>query len=398
MLIVQKYGGSSVANKERIQAVAKRIVETKLNGHKVVVVLSAQGDTTDELIAKAFELNRNASKREMDMLLSTGEQQSVALMAMALQGMGVKAVSLNAWQIEMKTEGQHSNSRILKMNNKRVLKELDDDKVVLITGFQGYSEEYDITTLGRGGSDTTAVAVSASLNAELCEIYTDVDGIYTCDPRVVSNAHKLDEISYDDMIELANLGAKVLHNRSVELAKKYNVNLCVRSSFTKEEGTIIKEGVALENSTLSGIAVDKNVAKVQINGLEYVVGQKYNVLSMLAKELIPINLMQVFEVDGKKNLTIVVAKDDFDICINTISNNKELLQYESLEHSKNVAKLSIVGGTLGSQADVASEFFNLLYNEHEKVELVSTSENKITALVNDETVDKLAKSVHDLFF
>lgn len=398
MLIVQKYGGSSVANKERIQAVAKRIVETKLNGHKVVVVLSAQGDTTDELIAKAFELNRNASKREMDMLLSTGEQQSVALMAMALQGMGVNAVSLNAWQIEMKTEGNHGNSRILKMNNKRVLKELDEDKVVLITGFQGYDEEFDITTLGRGGSDTTAVAVSASLNAELCEIYTDVDGIYTCDPRVVPNAHKLDEISYDDMIELANLGAKVLHNRSVELAKKYNVNLCVRSSFTKEEGTIIKEGVTLENSTLSGIAVDKNVAKVQINGLEYVAGEKYNVLSILAKELIPINLMQVFEVNGKKNLTIVVAKEDFDIAINTISNNQELLQYESLEHTKNVAKLSIVGSTLSSQADVSSQFFNLLYNEHEKVELISTSENKITALVNDKTVDKLAKSVHDLFF
>ena len=241
LLIVQKFGGSSVANKERIFNVAKRIIDTHKAGNDVVVVLSAQGDTTDELIEKAYEINPNASKRELDMLLSTGEQQSVALMAMAINSLGARAISLNAMQVGIDTTSTYGNARIKTIGRGRIEHELDRKNIVIITGFQGVNKYEDITTLGRGGSDTSAVALAARLHADLCEIYTDVDGVYTADPRVVKDAKKLDEISYDEMLELASLGAKVLHNRSVEMAKKYNIKLVVRSSMSDAEGTIVKE-------------------------------------------------------------------------------------------------------------------------------------------------------------
>ncbi len=290
MLIVQKYGGSSVANVERIFNVARRIVETKKAGNDVVVILSAQGDTTDDLLDLAKSINTNASKRELDMLISTGEQQSIALMAMALQSLDVSATSLNAWQIDMETSSNHSNARIVQMGTERILSELDRKNVVVIAGFQGVNKQFDITTLGRGGSDTTAVAVAAAINADLCEIYTDVDGVYTGDPRRIKNAQKLKEISYDEMLELASLGAQVLHNRSVEMAKKYNVNLCVRSSFSDVEGTVVKEEVKMEKMLVSGVAVDKNCARITVAGMENIPGNAYNIFSSLSNERISVDI------------------------------------------------------------------------------------------------------------
>ncbi|MFR5602501.1 MAG: aspartate kinase, partial [Lachnospiraceae bacterium] len=258
MLIVKKFGGSSVADKDRILHVAKRCIEDYQKGHSIVVVLSAMGKTTDGLIAQAHEINPHPPKRELDMLLVTGEQISVALMAMAFHSLGVQAVSLNAAQVPMRTSSAYGSAKLKKIETERIKNELDSGKIVIITGFQGLNKYDDMTTLGRGGSDTTAVALAAALHADVCEIYTDVDGVYTADPRIVPNARKLSEVSYDEMLEFASLGAKVLHNRSVEMAKKYGVRLVVLSSMTRAEGTIVKEGAKLERMLVSGVAVDKN--------------------------------------------------------------------------------------------------------------------------------------------
>ena len=282
MLIVQKYGGSSVADAERVFNVARRIMKTKAEGNQVVVVLSAQGKTTDGLIAKAKEINPRASRREMDMLLATGEQQSVALMAMAINALGGRAVSLNAVQVGIETTNTYSNARIRTIHTERIENELERSNVVLVTGFQGVNQLGDLTTLGRGGSDTSAVALAAALNADICEIYTDVEGVYTADPRVVPDAQKLDEISYDEMLELASLGAKVLHCRSVELAKKYNVKLVVRSSMTDAEGTEVKEDCKMERMLVSGVAADKNVSRISIMGIKDEPGKAFEIFSLMA--------------------------------------------------------------------------------------------------------------------
>lgn len=262
MLIVKKFGGSSVANKERIFNVAKRCIEDYQKGNDIVVVLSAMGDSTDELLALARDINPDASKREMDMLLTTGEQVSVSLMAMAMGALGVPAVSLNAFQVAMHTTSAYSNARIKRIDTERIHHELESRKIVIVTGFQGINKYDNYTTLGRGGSDTTAVALAAALSADACEIYTDVEGVFTADPRVVKNARKIEEITYDEMLELATLGAKVLHNRSVEMAKKYGVQLVVRSSLTTAEGTTVKEEVKVEKMLVSGVAADKNTARL----------------------------------------------------------------------------------------------------------------------------------------
>ena len=268
MLVVKKFGGTSVGNKDRIMNVAKRCIEDYKKGNDVVVVLSAMGKMTDELIAKAKEINPNPSRREMDMLLTTGEQTSVSLMAMAMDSLGVPAVSLNAFQVAMHTTSVYSNARIKRIDTDRIMNELEQRKIVLVTGFQGIDKFDNVTTLGRGGSDTTAVALAAALNADACEIYTDVDGVYTADPRYVKKARKLDEITYDEMLDLASLGAGVLHNRSVEMAKKYGVQLVVRSSLNNNEGPIVREEVNMEKMLVSGVAADKNATRIAVIGLK----------------------------------------------------------------------------------------------------------------------------------
>ena len=398
MLIVQKYGGSSVANAERVFNVAKRIMRTRMEGNDVVVVLSAQGKTTDGLIAKAKEINAKPSRREMDMLLSTGEQQSVALMAMAISAIGGRAVSLNAAQVGIETTNTYSNARIRHINTERIENELDEGSIVLVTGFQGVNAIGDTTTLGRGGSDTSAVALAAALNADMCEIYTDVEGVYTADPRVVPDAVKLDEISYDEMLELASLGAKVLHSRSVEVAKKYNVKLVVRSSMSEAEGTEVKEDVKMERMLVSGVAADKKVSRISIMGINDEPGKAFEVFSLMAKEKVSVDIIvQSTGADGKQNISFTIGEDDLDIALKALEKNKERLTAREIVHDENTAKLSIVGAGMATNPGVAAMFFEAMYDAGVNIQMISTSEIKITVLIAKDDVDAAMVAVHDKF-
>ena len=398
MLIVQKYGGSSVANAERVFNVAKRIMRTRMEGNDVVVVLSAQGKTTDGLIAKAKEINAKPSRREMDMLLSTGEQQSVALMAMAISAIGGRAVSLNAAQVGIETTNTYSNARIRHINTERIENELDEGSIVLVTGFQGANAIGDTTTLGRGGSDTSAVALAAALNADMCEIYTDVEGVYTADPRVVPDAVKLDEISYDEMLELASLGAKVLHSRSVEVAKKYNVKLVVRSSMSEAEGTEVKEDVKMERMLVSGVAADKKVSRISIMGINDEPGKAFEVFSLMAKEKVSVDIiLQSTGADGKQNISFTIGEDDLDIALKALEKNKERLTAREIVHDENTAKLSIVGAGMATNPGVAAMFFEAMYDAGVNIQMISTSEIKITVLIAKDDVDAAMVAVHDKF-
>ena len=398
MLIVQKYGGSSVANAERVFNVAKRIMRTRMEGNDVVVVLSAQGKTTDGLIAKAKEINAKPSRREMDMLLSTGEQQSVALMAMAISAIGGRAVSLNAAQVGIETTNTYSNARIRHINTERIENELDEGSIVLVTGFQGVNAIGDTTTLGRGGSDTSAVALAAALNADMCEIYTDVEGVYTADPRVVPDAVKLDEISYDEMLELASLGAKVLHSRSVEVAKKYNVKLVVRSSMSEAEGTEVKEDVKMERMLVSGVAADKKVSRLSIMGINDEPGKAFEVFSLMAKEKVSVDIiLQSTGADGKQNISFTIGEDDLDIALKALEKNKERLTAREIVHDENTAKLSIVGAGMATNPGVAAMFFEAMYDAGVNIQMISTSEIKITVLIAKDDVDAAMVAVHDKF-
>ena len=398
MLIVQKYGGSSVANAERVFNVAKRIMRTRMEGNDVVVVLSAQGKTTDGLIAKAKEINAKPSRREMDMLLSTGEQQSVALMAMAISAIGGRAVSLNAAQVGIETTNTYSNARIRHINTERIENELDEGSIVLVTGFQGVNAIGDTTTLGRGGSDTSAVALAAALNADMCEIYTDVEGVYTADPRVVPDAVKLDEISYDEMLELASLGAKVLHSRSVEVAKRYNVKLVVRSSMSEAEGTEVKEDVKMERMLVSGVAADKKVSRISIMGINDEPGKAFEVFSLMAKEKVSVDIiLQSTGADGKQNISFTIGEDDLDIALKALEKNKERLTAREIVHDENTAKLSIVGAGMATNPGVAAMFFEAMYDAGVNIQMISTSEIKITVLIAKDDVDAAMVAVHDKF-
>ena len=398
MLIVQKYGGSSVANAERVFNVAKRIMRTRMEGNDVVVVLSAQGKTTDGLIAKAKEINAKPSRREMDMLLSTGEQQSVALMAMAISAIGGRAVSLNAAQVGIETTNTYRNARIRHINTERIENELDEGSIVLVTGFQGVNAIGDTTTLGRGGSDTSAVALAAALNADMCEIYTDVEGVYTADPRVVPDAVKLDEISYDEMLELASLGAKVLHSRSVEVAKKYNVKLVVRSSMSEAEGTEVKEDVKMERMLVSGVAADKKVSRISIMGINDEPGKAFEVFSLMAKEKVSVDIiLQSTGADGKQNISFTIGEDDLDIALKALEKNKERLTAREIVHDENTAKLSIVGAGMATNPGVAAMFFEAMYDAGVNIQMISTSEIKITVLIAKDDVDAAMVAVHDKF-
>ena len=398
LLIVQKFGGSSVANTERIFNVANRIIETYNKGNDVVVVLSAQGDTTDELIEKAGEIDQNPSKREMDMLLSTGEQQSVALMAMAIKKLGYQAISLNAAQAGISTTSHYSNAKIKTISRGRIERELGRKNIVIVTGFQGVNKFDDITTLGRGGSDTSAVALAAALHADLCEIYTDVDGVYTADPRIVKNARKLTEISHDEMVELASLGAKVLHNRSVEVAKKYNVSLVVRSSLTREEGTVIKEECNVEKMLVSGVASDKDVSRISVVGINDEPGKAFEIFRLMDKENISVDIIIQSIGRGKtKDISFTVAKNDMQAAVDILEKNKERLGAKEIVHDDKIAKLSIVGAGMATNSGVASIMFEALYDAGVNISMISTSEIKISVLIEEKDVERAMIAVHDKF-
>ena len=400
-LIVQKFGGSSVADADRVRNVARIITETYRRGHSVVVVLSAQGDTTDDLIAKAAQINPNASMREMDMLLSTGEQISCALCAMAIEAMGYPVVSLTGWQAGIKTNSAYGNARIKRIEPERVLAELDKKSIVIITGFQGINKYDDLTTLGRGGSDTSAVALAAALHADLCQIYTDVDGVYTADPRHVKGARKLDEITFDEMLELATLGAQVLHNRSVELAKRYNVNLEVLSSFTGMPGTKVKEVVKpmMEKTYVSGVAKDKNVARLAVVGLSDEPGIAFRIFSLMAKERINVDIiLQSIGRNNTKDISFTVCKGDMEKARKTLEEHKQALGFDHVDVTDNIAKISVVGAGMINNPGVAALMFEALYNGGININMISTSEIKLSVLVNIEDADRAVQLVHDRFF
>ena len=398
-LIVQKFGGSSVKDTQRIFHVAEIIAETYRAGNDVIVVLSAQGDTTDDLIEKAMEIDARVSKREMDMLLSTGEQISVALCAMALKKMGMPAVSLAAWQVGIQTTSVHGEARIKKIDDERVQAELDQHRIVLVAGFQGVNKNGDVTTLGRGGSDTSAVALAATFHADLCQIYTDVDGVYTCDPRIVPNARKLDEITYDEMLELASQGAQVLHNRSVELAKKYHVNMEVVSSYEKKPGTKVKEVVKVEKTNIAGVAKDTSLARVALVGLQNNPGVAFQVFSLLGKRNINVDvILQSIGREETKDITFTVHKKDLEETQRLLMENKEALRFDHLNVDEQVGKVSIVGAGIMSEAGVAAKMFEALYEAGVNIQMINTSEIRVSVLINEADVNKAVRAIHAKFF
>ena len=398
MLIVKKFGGSSVANAERIFNVARRCIEDYKKGHDVVVVLSAMGKTTDELIGKAKEINPNAPKRELDMLLTTGEQVSVSLMAMAMHALGVPAISLNAYQAKMACTSRYGNARFKRIDSERIMNELEARKIVIVTGFQGVNKFDDFVTLGRGGSDTTAVALAAALHADKCEIYTDVDGVFTADPRVVPSARKLSEITYDEMLELATSGAKVLHNRSVEMAKKYGVQMVVRSSLNETEGTVVKEVVKVEKMLITGVAADKNTARISVLGVADTPGVAFKIFHRLAKNNINIDIiLQSVGRDGTKDISFTVSQDDLQDALKVLEENKEALTIQEIKFNEKVAKVAIVGAGMMSNPGVASQMFEALFNYGININMISTSEIRITVLIDEKDVDRATLAIHEKF-
>lgn len=398
MLIVKKFGGSSVANRERIFNVARRCIEDYKKGNDIVVVLSAMGDTTDELLELARSINPNAPKRELDMLLTTGEQVSVSLMAMAMHEMDIPAISLNAFQVRMHSTARYGNARFKRIDTDRIFHELEERKIVIVTGFQAVNKYDDYATLGRGGSDTTAVALAAALHADKCEIYTDVDGVYTADPRIVKNARKIDEIMYDEMLELATSGAKVLHKRSVEMAKKYGVELVVRSSLTSEEGTVVKEVVKMEKMLITGVAADRNTARISAMGVADKPGIAFKIFNTLAKRNINVDIiLQSVGRDGTKDISFTVSEDDLKETLQILEEKKEALTIKEVTYNTNVSKVSIVGAGMLSNPGVAAKMFESLFNSNININMISTSEIRITVLIDEKDTDKAMVAIHDGF-
>jgi len=399
MLVVKKFGGTSVANKDRIFNVANRCLEDYKKGNKVVVVLSAMGKQTDELLDMAKDINPKASRREIDMLLTTGEQTSVALMAMAFDFLGVPAVSMNAFQVSMHTTADYGSARIKRIDTERIKNELDNRRIVVITGFQGINKYDDYTTLGRGGSDTTAVALAAALHADSCEIYTDVNGVYTADPRIVQKARKLPVITYDEMLELASLGAGVLHNRSVEMAKKYGVQLVVRSSLNTSEGTVVKEESNMEKMLVSGVATDKNVVQIAVEGLQNKPGVAFKLFHHLANHNVNVDMiLQSVEHDGTQDICFTVTEDMTDTALETLKRHaNSSLKGSRTTVTRDVAKVSIVGAGMMSNAGVAAKMFEALYDADINILQISTSEIRVTVLIERKYTEAAAQAVHDAF-
>ncbi|MEG2203788.1 MAG: aspartate kinase [Oscillospiraceae bacterium] len=398
-LIVQKFGGTSVANAERIKHVADIIIKTYNQGSNVVVVVSAQGKFTDVLVDKANEINPKASKREMDMLLSAGEQISVSLLAMAIEKQGYPVKSFLGWQAGFVTDSHHSNARIVRIDKERLENELAKRTILIVAGFQGVNRYDDMTTLGRGGSDTSAVALAAVLNASKCQIFTDVDGVYTADPRMVPTAVKLDEISYDEMLELTSLGAQVLHNRSVEMAKRYNVNMEVLSSMEEKPGTIIKEVVTVEKMIIRGVAQDVNVARISLTELKDQPGIAFKVFSLLSSKKINVDIiLQSIGRDDTKDITFTVAKDNADAAIELLNQNKELIGIHEIICDKQIAKVSIVGAGMESNPGIASKMFEALSSANVNIQMISTSEIKISVLIDIRDAQRAVSAIHDAFY
>ncbi len=399
-LIVKKFGGSSVANAERVFNVANTIIEDYKKGNDIIVVVSAQGDTTDDLIEKAKEINPdNPSKREMDMLLSSGEQISISLLAMAIEKLGYPAISLLGWQAGFRTDSNHTIARIHKVNTERMKAEIDKKKIVVVAGFQGLNKYDDITTLGRGGSDTSAVAIAAAMKADRCQIYTDVDGVYTTDPRKVKGAIKLPEITYDEMLELATLGAQVLNNRSVELAKKHNVELEVLSSLEKKPGTIVKEKVKMEKTLIRGVAKDTDVSVISVIGLKDNPGTAFKLFNCLAKDKIEVDMiLQSVGRDGTKDISFSVKRSSSNDAINSLKAIKDTFEFKDIKCSNDVAKISTVGAGMESHPGVAAKMFEALYDANINIQMISTSEIKISVIIEEKYAEKALSVVHEAFF
>ncbi|MFM9279085.1 aspartate kinase [Paenibacillus jiagnxiensis] len=398
-LYVMKFGGSSVGDTERMKRVAKRIVEKQDEGHQCVVVVSAMGDTTDDLIDQAKLLNDHPPAREMDMLMTTGEQISIAMLSMAIHQLGRSAVSFTGWQAGFLTEAEHGKARIIDIRPDRVLKALEEQKIIIVAGFQGISEDGEITTLGRGGSDTTAVALAAAIKADACEIYTDVDGVYSTDPRIVKCARKLKEISYDEMLELANLGAAVLHPRAVEYAKHNNVRLIVRSSFNYNEGTLVKEEAVMEQGVVvSGIAYDKNVARISILGVEDVPGVLATVFGALAEAKIDVDIIvQSGVMDGKADFSFTVALSDQQRALSVLEGIRKVIPYREVNTEDGLVKVSIVGAGMVSHPGVAAQMFEVLSKLGVSIKMVSTSEIKVSCVIEAGKLQEVVKALHTAY-
>lgn len=396
-LIVQKFGGSSVANADRVMNVAKIVTDTYKAGNDVVVVVSAQGDTTDDLIEKANEINPNAAKREMDQLLAAGEQISISLLAMAIEKLGFPVISLLGWQAGFNTNSVYGASRIKNIKTNRLQSELAKHNICVVAGFQGINRYDDLTTLGRGGSDTSAVAIAASLHADKCQIFTDVEGVYTADPRKVENAKKLDEITYDEMLELATLGAQVLNNRSVEMAKKYSVELEVLSSLNPVPGTIVKEKVKMEKMLIRGVTKDKDVALISVIGLEDNPGVAFKVFTKLAQKNMNVDIiLQSVGRDGTKDLTFTVSKENGPVAVELLNDMVDVAGKE-IKCVTNVAKVSIVGAGMESHPGTASKMFEALYSQNINIQMISTSEIKISVIIDADEADRAVSAVHNAF-
>lgn len=399
MLIVQKFGGSSVADAERVMNVANIVTRAYREGNEVVVVVSAQGDTTDDLIAKAKEINPKGSKREMDMLMAAGEQISIALLAMAIEKLGCPVISLLGWQAGFQTNSTYSAARIKTVNSERIRAELDRKKIVIVAGFQGLNKYDDVTTLGRGGSDTSAVAIAASMRADLCQIYTDVEGVYTADPRKIPTAQKLDEITYDEMLELATLGAQVLNNRSVEMAKKYGIELEVLSSMKNVPGTKVKEVTKMEKMLIKSVAKDTNIARVTIVGLPDEPGIAFKVFARVAQAHVNVDIiLQSVGRDGTKDITFTVDADAGERTVEALKELCENVGAKSVGYDTSVAKVSVVGAGMETHEGVAARMFEALSDKKINIHNISTSEIKISVLINKEDADRAVAAAHAVFF
>jgi aspartate kinase len=397
-LIVQKFGGSSVANADRVRNVAGIITDTYKAGNDVVVVVSAQGDTTDDLIEKSKEITLKPSKREMDMLLSAGEQISIALLAMAIKEMGYPVISLLGWQAGFITSSDYGAARIKTINTARLQAELSKGSIVIVAGFQGINKYDDVTTLGRGGSDTSAVALAAALHADKCQIFSDVDGVYTADPRKVPNAIKLEEITYDEMLELATLGAQVLNNRSVEMSKKYNVELEVLSSLTRQPGTIVKEVVTMEKMLVRGVTKDVNVARISITEVPDVPGIAFKIFSKLAAKNINVDIiLQSVGREGTKDIAFTVSKDNADLAIEVLKTSIGEINPDNVALDTTVAKVSVVGAGMETHPGAAAKMFEALYERNINIQMISTSEIKISVLIDAEHADEAVLAIHAKF-
>ncbi|CAH0204166.1 aspartate kinase [Peribacillus simplex] len=398
-LIVQKFGGTSVGSVEKIKNVANRVIEEAENGNEVVVVVSAMGKTTDQLVSMARDISGTPSKREMDMLLTTGEQVTISLLTMALIEEGYEAISYTGWQAGMQTESVHGNARILNIDATRIQAQLQEKKIVVVAGFQGNDVNGEITTLGRGGSDTTAVAIAAALNADRCDIYTDVTGVFTTDPRYIKGARKLQSISYDEMLELATLGAGVLHPRAVEYAKNYQIPLEVRSSMERESGTIIEEEATMEeNLIVRGIAFEDSITRVTIYGLPQSLGALSTIFTTLAKNRINVDIIiQSMTAEDTTNLSFSTKSEDTEAALIVLENNKERLGFDRVETESGLAKVSIVGSGMVSNPGVAAEMFEVMANTGIQVKMVSTSEIKVSTVVNEKEMVKAVESLHEAF-